>query len=278
MLPRKAAGHSIPASEHSTITSWGVNGEVDAMTNMLLSYPTGLVACVSQRKKHTRTKPSYFELQVVCFCFQCFPFASPDDYFQVSDSFDVFKACKDGENSKKCQIFWSWVDTWYWFGGWCGRWWNPLGGLLGRQVEGYDQRFTTQMMTPRGKGLHKWNSKSWTIAIIPSTSTATYKLEGSQVCERNLAKRQEVTWYQYHFVKTFFGDKNTTGRITGDSFGRLVVRPDSGDPADTCKVCRVNFLKKQRPKIEKFWKNYWSWWVFLCALKCHFLRAIFCTL
>ena len=107
MLPRKAAGHSIPASEHSTITSWGVNGEVDAMTNMLLSYPTGLVACVSQRKKHTRTKPSYFELQVVCFCFQCFPFASPDNYFQVSDSFDVFKACKDGENSKKCQIFWS---------------------------------------------------------------------------------------------------------------------------------------------------------------------------
>jgi len=56
-------------------------------------------------------------------------------------------------------------------------------------------------------------------------------------------------------VKTFFGDKNTTGRITGDSFGRLVVRPDSGDPADTCKVCRVNFLKKHMPKIEKFWKK-----------------------
>ena len=27
------------------------------------------------------------------------------------------------------------------------------------------------------------------------------------------------------------------GRISGDSFGRLVVRPDSGDPAETCKAC-----------------------------------------
>ena len=27
----QAAGGSIPASEHSTITSWGVEGEVDAM-------------------------------------------------------------------------------------------------------------------------------------------------------------------------------------------------------------------------------------------------------
>jgi len=42
-----ASGHSIPASEHSTITSWGPEGEVDAMRNMLNAYPTGLVACVS---------------------------------------------------------------------------------------------------------------------------------------------------------------------------------------------------------------------------------------
>jgi len=41
------AGFSIPASEHSTITSWGEDGEVDAMRNMLNQYPTGLVACVS---------------------------------------------------------------------------------------------------------------------------------------------------------------------------------------------------------------------------------------
>ncbi len=41
------AGFSIPASEHSTITSWGKEHEVDAMHNMLMSYPTGLVACVS---------------------------------------------------------------------------------------------------------------------------------------------------------------------------------------------------------------------------------------
>jgi len=89
----KAAGGSIPASEHSTITSWGVDGEVDAMRNMLEQYPTGLVAC-------------------------------------VSDSFDIFKACKE-----------------YW---------------------------------------------------------------GTQLKDK---------------IK---------GRITDTSFGRLVVRPDSGDPAETC--------------------------------------------
>jgi len=51
-------GFSIPASEHSTITSWGIDGECAAMENMLDQYPNGLVAC-------------------------------------VSDSFDLFKACKE---------------------------------------------------------------------------------------------------------------------------------------------------------------------------------------
>lgn len=51
-------GISIPASEHSTITSWGKEGELAAMENMLDQYPTGLVAC-------------------------------------VSDSFDIFKACSE---------------------------------------------------------------------------------------------------------------------------------------------------------------------------------------
>lgn len=49
------AGFSIPASEHSTMTSWGrdssspnnAGGEIAAMRNMLAKYPTGLVACVS---------------------------------------------------------------------------------------------------------------------------------------------------------------------------------------------------------------------------------------
>lgn len=40
-------GFSIPASEHSTITSWGRDCEVDAFRNMLDKYPEGLVACVS---------------------------------------------------------------------------------------------------------------------------------------------------------------------------------------------------------------------------------------
>lgn len=38
---------TIPASEHSTITAWGKDHEVDAFRNMLDQYPTGLVACVS---------------------------------------------------------------------------------------------------------------------------------------------------------------------------------------------------------------------------------------
>jgi nicotinamide phosphoribosyltransferase len=41
------AGFSIPAAEHSTITSWGQDHEVDACRNMLTQYPTGLVAVVS---------------------------------------------------------------------------------------------------------------------------------------------------------------------------------------------------------------------------------------
>lgn len=40
-------GFSIPASEHSTMTSWGRENEVDAIANMLEQYPTGLVAIVS---------------------------------------------------------------------------------------------------------------------------------------------------------------------------------------------------------------------------------------
>ena len=40
-------GFSIPAAEHSTITTWGEDGEVDAFRNMLEQYPTGLVAVVS---------------------------------------------------------------------------------------------------------------------------------------------------------------------------------------------------------------------------------------
>lgn len=41
------AGFSIPAAEHSTITSWGQDNEVKAFKNMLEQYPTGLVAVVS---------------------------------------------------------------------------------------------------------------------------------------------------------------------------------------------------------------------------------------
>lgn len=52
------AGFSIPAAEHSTITSWGRENEVAAFRNMLEKFPTGLVAV-------------------------------------VSDSYDIFAACRD---------------------------------------------------------------------------------------------------------------------------------------------------------------------------------------
>lgn len=52
------AGFSIPAAEHSTITSWGRDGEADAMANMLRQFPSGTVAV-------------------------------------VSDSYNIFKACED---------------------------------------------------------------------------------------------------------------------------------------------------------------------------------------
>lgn len=45
--PSGMPGFSIPASEHSTITSWGEDREGDAYANMLDAYPTGLMACVS---------------------------------------------------------------------------------------------------------------------------------------------------------------------------------------------------------------------------------------
>ena len=40
-------GVSVPAAEHSTITSWGPDGEVDAFRNALRQYPRGYVSIVS---------------------------------------------------------------------------------------------------------------------------------------------------------------------------------------------------------------------------------------
>ncbi len=41
------AGFSIPAAEHSTITSWGRQNEIAACRNMLTQFPSGMVAVVS---------------------------------------------------------------------------------------------------------------------------------------------------------------------------------------------------------------------------------------
>ena len=43
----QVVGYSIPAAEHSTITSWGQARETEAYANILTNYPTGLVAVVS---------------------------------------------------------------------------------------------------------------------------------------------------------------------------------------------------------------------------------------
>ena len=43
----QVVGYSIPAAEHSTITSWGQERETEAYKNILTNYPTGLVAVVS---------------------------------------------------------------------------------------------------------------------------------------------------------------------------------------------------------------------------------------
>lgn len=40
-------GFSIPATEHSTITSWGREHELEAYRNVLEQFPEGLIACVS---------------------------------------------------------------------------------------------------------------------------------------------------------------------------------------------------------------------------------------
>ena len=43
----KIAGFSVPAAEHSTVTTWGKDGEVEAFRNMLEKFPSGIVAVVS---------------------------------------------------------------------------------------------------------------------------------------------------------------------------------------------------------------------------------------
>ena len=53
-------GFSIPASEHSTMTAWGRDGELEAFGNMLDQYPTGLVACVSDSYNIFRACEDYW--------------------------------------------------------------------------------------------------------------------------------------------------------------------------------------------------------------------------
>jgi nicotinamide phosphoribosyltransferase len=57
-------GFSIPASEHSTITSWGQENEIKAFENMINSYPFGPVACVSDSYDIYRACSDYWGTQL----------------------------------------------------------------------------------------------------------------------------------------------------------------------------------------------------------------------
>ncbi len=54
------AGFSIPASEHSTMTALGEDGEVEQMRQLLRANPTGLVACVSDSYDLMRAIKAYW--------------------------------------------------------------------------------------------------------------------------------------------------------------------------------------------------------------------------
>lgn len=56
----KPHGISIPASEHSTITSWGEENEREAFRNMLKQFPKGFVACVSDSFDIKRAVSEYW--------------------------------------------------------------------------------------------------------------------------------------------------------------------------------------------------------------------------
>lgn len=54
------AGISIPATEHSTVTTWGEDGELEMFRNLLKNNPTGYVACVSDSYDVFRAVTEYW--------------------------------------------------------------------------------------------------------------------------------------------------------------------------------------------------------------------------
>lgn len=54
------AGFSIPASEHSTMTAAGVDGELEQMRRFLKNNPTGIIACVSDSYDLMRAVKDYW--------------------------------------------------------------------------------------------------------------------------------------------------------------------------------------------------------------------------
>ena len=143
--------------------------------------------------------------------------------WKVSDSFDVFKACKDGYCMNLHLISSSHVKrslvsaTLH----------LMLAGLLGRQVEGPNQRFMTQRL---------WDSRSEMTQPIQLSQLHYFSQDFRlMICWVLDVELRHVTSCP-PWLLTLSPHPIFRGRISGDSFGRLVVRPDSGDPAETCKA------------------------------------------
>lgn len=58
------SGFSVVAAEHSTITSWGEEGELDAYSNLIDTFPTGILSVVSDSYDLERAVRDYFGKQL----------------------------------------------------------------------------------------------------------------------------------------------------------------------------------------------------------------------
>lgn len=89
------AAFSLPASEHSTITSWGEDNEIGAFRNMLEEFgaPGGLVACVSDSFNIWNAIDMWKELEPLILEKGCKLIIRPDSGDPVETPVNVVKKC-----------------------------------------------------------------------------------------------------------------------------------------------------------------------------------------
>lgn len=230
--------------------------------------------------KNMHSKQSDIELQVVCFCFQCFPFASPDDCFQVSDSFDVFKACKDGEEFEKNARFW----------------WFDLLILMVLLVDGVvdGEILWKDYWGDKLKDMIKGSPLRWWLHEGKDCTSGIARVEQSKLFLQHRLQHTNLRAHKFvseilQNVKRWHGTSTTSWRhflaTKTQQVVSLVIALADWSCARTVEIQQTParcagwiFWRSICQKLKSFGKKYWSWWVFLCALKCHFLRAIFRTL